>query len=127
MYPRFLYPYNKIMIFFPVTPECCIQKNYGGETYTLQGEDMQEDPCKDGCYYTKDGMPGSRFCFKKGGPIMSTCDISKCTMSDCKVGNPCCDSGTPPCNDVAVCAYGAPSPVATPFPTPTPAPAPGPG
>merc|ERR1711892_39863 len=83
-----------------VTPECCIQKNYGGEMYTLRGpEEMQEYPCKDGCYYTKDGMPGSRFCFKKGGPIMSTCDISKCTQSDCYVGNPCCDPVTSPCTE----------------------------
>merc|ERR1711892_762996 len=106
------------------TPECCIQKNYNGEMYTLRGpEDMQEYPCKDGCYYTKDGMPGSRFCFKKGGPMMSTCDISMCTNNDCYMGNPCCDSGTPPCNDNPVCTNGAASPV----PTPSPAPAPGSG
>merc|ERR1711892_221993 len=105
-----------------VTPKCCIQKNYNGDVYTLRGpEDMQEYPCKDGCYYTKDGMPGSRFCFKKGGPIMSTCDISMCTNNDCYIGNPCCDSGTPPCNYDSVCSNGAPSPV------PTPSPAPGPG
>merc|ERR1711892_1163671 len=109
-----------------VTPECCIQKNYGGEMYTLRGpEDMQEYPCKDGCYYTKDGMPGSRFCFKQGGPMMSTCDISMCTNNDCYMGNPCCDSGTPPCNDNPVCTNGAASPVPTPFPTPAPAPFPG--
>merc|ERR1711892_239670 len=108
-----------------VTPECCIQKNYGGEMYTLQGpEDMQEYPCKDGCYYTKDGMPGSRFCFKKGGPMMSTCDISMCTLPECYPGSPCCDPVTPPCT-VNECSIGAPSPVA--IPTPTPAPAPGPG
>merc|ERR1711892_1366391 len=108
-----------------VTPECCIQKNYGGEMYTLRGpEDMQEYPCKDGCYYTKDGMPGSRFCFKKGGPIMSTCDISMCTLPECYPGSPCCDPVTPPCT-VNECSIGAPSPVA--IPTPTPAPAPGPG
>merc|ERR1711892_287946 len=102
-----------------VTPECCIQKNYGGEMYTLRGpEDMQEYPCKDGCYYTKDGMPGSRFCFKKGGPMMSTCDISMCTNNDCYMGNPCCDSGTPPCNDNPVCTNGAASPVPTPSPAP---------
>merc|ERR1711892_532684 len=105
-----------------VTPECCIQKNYGGEMYTLRGpEDMQEYPCKDGCYYTKDGMPGSRFCFKKGGPIMSTCDII-CTNNDCNVGNPCCNPWTYPCNEKPECSNEAPSPVAT----PTPAPAPGP-
>merc|ERR1711892_881265 len=106
-----------------VTPECCIQKNYGGEMYTLRGpEDMQEYPCKDGCYYTKDGMPGSRFCFKKGGPMMSTCDISMCTLPDCFPGNPCCDPVTSPCTPNE-CSIGAPSPVAI----PTPAPAPGPG
>merc|ERR1711892_1635957 len=106
-----------------VTPECCIQKNYGGEMNTLRGpEDMQEYPCKDGCYYTKDGMPGSRFCFKKGGPIMSTCDISMCTLPDCFPGNPCCDPVTSPCTPNE-CSIGAPSPVAI----PTPAPAPGPG
>merc|ERR1711892_473728 len=105
-----------------VTPECCIQKNYGGEMYTLRGpEDMQEYPCKDGCYYTKDGMPGSRFCFKKGGPMMSTCDISMCTLPDCFPGNPCCDPVTSPCTPNE-CSIGAPSPVAI----PTPAPAPGP-
>merc|ERR1711892_411503 len=105
-----------------VTPECCIQKNYNGDVYTLRGpEDMQEYPCKDGCYYTKDGMPGSRFCFKQGGPMMSTCDISMCTNNDCYMGNPCCDSGTPPCNDNPVCTNGAASPV------PSPAPAPGSG
>merc|ERR1711892_365987 len=58
-------------------------------------------------------MPGSRFYFKKGGPIMSTCD--KCTLSDCYVGNPCCDPVTSPCT-FNEC-----------FPTQTPAPVPAPG
>merc|ERR1712106_1144482 len=100
-----------------VTPECCIQKNYGGEMYTLRGpEDMQEYPCKDGCYYTKDGMPGSRFCFKKGGPMMSTCDISMCTLPDCYPGNPCCDNSMPPCDKDPQCGIGPPAPVPAPVP-----------
>ena len=46
---------------------CCLKKTVGGEAYTFtKTGETSEYGCMDACIYSKDGMPGSLFCFMAG-------------------------------------------------------------
>jgi len=46
---------------------CCSRKTVGGVAYTLVKEgDTSSYGCMESCIYSKDGLPGSMFCFEAG-------------------------------------------------------------
>jgi len=47
---------------------CCTHKSVGGVGYTQVAGSTDGYDCDGQCVYEKDGMPGSRTCFKSGGP-----------------------------------------------------------
>jgi len=55
------------------TDNCCQSKIVGSYSYTLLSEDTVPSSCLQGCVYTRDEQPGSRFCFARGNqPVICT-------------------------------------------------------
>ena len=47
---------------------CCTRKSVGGVGYTQVAGSTDGYDCDGQCVYEKDRIPGSRTCFKSGGP-----------------------------------------------------------
>lgn len=57
---------NEPQALFP--EECCTKKTVGGVAYTQVAGNTDGFDCTGQCVYEEDGKPGSRTCFKSGGP-----------------------------------------------------------
>merc|ERR1719348_1555528 len=80
-----------ITVFGNGDQECCVFKTVGPHSYELlENEIIAENlGCFDQCVYQRVGVPGSRFCFKKGGRWPVSCVDSLGFPADLRIWNQC--------------------------------------